>query len=65
VQGKLLKTYLKVQIDTVCAHCSTPMRIEIDSDLNCKVNDDDCKPLIFIPDIGLSNIRDEGIIDSF
>ena len=65
MQGKLRNTYLKVQIETVCAHCSSPVKIEIDSDLNYMVDDEGCTPLIFIPDIDVFNIKDESIIDSF
>jgi len=65
VQGKLRNEYLNVKIETECAHCSSPMEIEIDSNLNYKANDERCEPVIFVPDINLFNIKDDSIIDSF
>jgi hypothetical protein len=41
------------------------MKIEIDSNLRYKTNDERCKPVIFVPDIDLSGIKDDSIIDSF
>jgi hypothetical protein len=65
VQGKLRNEYLKVKLETECAHCSSPMEIEIDSNLRYKVNDERCDPVIFVPDINLFNINDDSIIDAF
>jgi len=65
VQGKLRNEYLKVKIETECAHCSCPMEIEIDSNLYCKTNDESCEPVVFVPDVDLFNLKDDSIIDSF
>jgi hypothetical protein len=65
VQGKLRNEYLKVQIETKCAHCSCSMQIEIDSNLRFKTNDDRCEPVVFVPDVDLLNLKDDSIIDSF
>lgn len=65
MQGKLRNEYLKVQIETKCAHCSCSMQIEIDSNLRFKTNDDRCEPVVFVPDVDLLNLKDDSIIDSF
>jgi hypothetical protein len=54
-----------VQVETECAHCSSPMEIEIDSNLHYKTNNERCEPVIFVPDIDLFSIKDDSIIDSF
>jgi len=41
------------------------MKIGIDSDLNYKTNDERCKPIIFVPDLDLLNLKEDSIIDSF
>jgi hypothetical protein len=65
VQGKLRNEYLKVQIETECAHCSSPMEIEIDSNLRYKTNDESCEPVVFVPDVDFFNLEDDSIIDPF
>jgi hypothetical protein len=65
VQGKLQNKYLNVQVVTECAHCSSPMEMEIDSNLHYKTNNERCEPVIFVPDIDLFGIKDDSIIDSF
>jgi hypothetical protein len=65
VQGKLRNQYLKVKIESQCAHCSTPMEIEIDSDLNYKTGKKECQPVIFVPDVNFFKLKDDSIIDSF
>jgi len=41
------------------------MKMEIDSDLHYKTEDDGCEPVIFVPDVDLFNLKDDSIIDSF
>jgi hypothetical protein len=65
VQGKLRNEYLKVHIETECAHCSCPMEIEIDSNLRYKTNDESCEPVVFVPDVDFFNLEDDSIIDPF
>ncbi|MDD5711735.1 MAG: hypothetical protein PHY31_03130 [Smithellaceae bacterium] len=52
-------------IQTECAHCSRPMEIEIDSDLNYHVGEEDCTPIIFNPDVNLLELEEDSIIDAF
>ncbi|MFC1889648.1 hypothetical protein ACFL4G_07825 [Thermodesulfobacteriota bacterium] len=56
---------LTVRIESKCAHCGTPMEIEIDSDLNIEPKDEGCNPVIFVPDVDLLNLQEDSIIDSF
>ena len=41
------------------------MTLTIDSDLHCRVSDETCKPVVFVPDMDLLNLAEESIIDSF
>ncbi len=41
------------------------MRFTIDSDLNYKTEDRDCRPVIFVPDVDLFKLEDDSIIASF
>jgi hypothetical protein len=41
------------------------MELEIDSEINIKTVDDECSPIIFIPDIDLLNLKDDSSIDAF
>jgi hypothetical protein len=65
VQGKLRNQYLKIKIDSECAHCGHPMEIEINSELEYKSREKDCQPVIFVPDVNLFKVEDDSIIDSF
>jgi hypothetical protein len=65
VQGQLRQDTLSVIVNTECAHCSRPMEIEIDSDLNYTVNKEGFEPIIFVPDVNLFKLEDESIINAF
>ena len=41
------------------------MKIEIDSNLHYKTEDEKCEPVIFVPDIDILNLKEDSIIDSF
>jgi hypothetical protein len=64
VQGNLRNEYLKVTVKTECAHCSKSIQIEIDSNLQYKV-EEGCDPIIFVPDVNLFALEDDSIIESF
>ena len=51
-------------VKTECAHCSEPMEIEIDSDLNYKVKEEGCDPVVFVPDVNVFELEEDSIIDS-
>ena len=52
-------------IETECAHCGKPIRIEMDSDLKYRVLEPDADPLIFVPDVDFARLKDPSIIDGF
>ena len=52
-------------VKTECAHCSEPMEIEIDSDLNYEVKEEGCEPVVFVPEVNLFALEEDSIIDSF
>jgi len=65
VQGRLRNENLSVLVKTECAHCSKPMEIEIDSDLNYEVKEEGCEPVVFVPEVNLFELEEDSIIDSF
>jgi len=64
VQGHLRNESLEITIKTECAHCSRPLQIEMDSELNCRVVED-TDPLIFVPLVDFEKLKDPSIIDAF
>ena len=54
-----------VTVRTECAHCKTPMEMTIDSDLNITVKDTESRPMVFMPDVDLLNLKEESIISAF
>lgn len=65
VQGQLRNEKLVVTVDSKCAHSGRSMQIEIDSDLNYHVRDEECRPIVFVPDIKISELEAPSIIDDF
>ena len=65
VQGRLRNEKLTATVRTECAHCKTPMDMTIDSDLNITVKNSDSRPMVFIPDVDLLNLKEESIINAF
>jgi hypothetical protein len=65
VQGQLRKENITFTIQTQCAHCGKDIRIEMDQDLNFTLPDPDAKPLVFVPIVDFSKLKDPSIIDAF
>jgi hypothetical protein len=65
VQGRLRKEALSVTVSTECAHCGQPMDISISSDLEYRVKQAGCDPIVFTPEVDLINLKEENIIDAF
>jgi hypothetical protein len=65
VQGRLRREHLSVEIVTECAHCSRPMHITIDSELNYSVKEAGCEPIVFVPEVDFSKLEDKCIIHAF
>jgi hypothetical protein len=64
VQGRLRGQDLTAVIDTECAHCELPIRLEIDSNLEYRVNPDGASPLVCTPFVDVSRLS-PSIIDGF
>ncbi len=56
---------MTVRVNTECAHCKKPIEMLIDSDLNFTVKDEDCRPIVFMPDVDLLRLKEESIINAF
>lgn len=65
VQGHLRQEEVRIQVETECAHCKRPMQMEIDSAVNCRCLEPDCRPIIFVPQVDFSRLKDPNIIDAF
>ena len=65
MQGQLQERPLAVTIHTECACCGQPMVMEIDSELNYTVQEQDAEPLVFVPLVDFDPLEDPSIIDTF
>ena len=65
VQGQLRGEPLKLVVRTECAHCSQPMHIEIDSELNYRVREQGAYPMVFVPDLDFRKLTEPSITDAF
>jgi hypothetical protein len=65
VQGQLRREKLTVQIDTECGHCHASLHLEVDSDLNYRVQEAEAAPLLFVPMMNLRKLKAPSIIDAF
>jgi hypothetical protein len=63
VQGNLLRESLAATIKTFCHHCSQPLEIWVDSDLNFKVLTEGAAPLISVPLKNEKTTRAPNILD--
>jgi hypothetical protein len=64
VQGQLRREGLSARVITECAHCQQPLHIEMDSDLNHRVEETGANPLMFAP-LSVVQRGAPSIIDGF
>jgi hypothetical protein len=64
VQGHLKRETLAVTFQTECAHCARPLRVTVDSNLQC-VAEEGAQPLVFIPEVNFEKLKAPNIIDDF
>lgn len=64
VQGQLRREGLSARVTTECAHCQQPLHIEMDTALNCRVEETGAKPLMFAP-LSVVQRGAPSIIDGF
>ncbi len=65
MQGQIRREKLNVHIVTECGHCHEPLHLEVDSDLNYRVEERSAAPLLFVPLMNLRKLKDPSIIDAF
>jgi len=65
VQGRLRKEDLSVTVETECAHCARPMRIQIDNKLRHHAHDEGAEPLVFTPNIDWATFTEPNIIHAY
>lgn len=65
VQGHLRGEPVSVTVDTQCVHCSEPLTLEIDSDMNVSVEPAGAEPMVFTPDVDVFDVDAPSIIDDF
>ena len=54
-----------MSVETECAHCSQPLHVKIDSDLDYSVREEGADPLVFVPEVDLYKLEEPSIIQSF
>lgn len=54
-----------MSVETECAHCSQPMHVEINSDLDYSVRQEGADPLVLVPEVDLYKPEETSIIQSF
>ncbi len=64
-RGQLTGRELAAVIDSVCAHCSRPMQIEVASSLRYQVTTRGAAPLISVPLVNFKRLKDPSIIHAF
>ena len=65
MQGQLRGEPLSFIIETSCAHCGQPIRIEMDGELNYRIVEEGAEPLIHVPMVDFDELDDPSIIDAF
>ena len=64
VQGHLRNEVIEVTIESECAHCAQPIRLEIDRELRYRVLEGG-DPLVFLPLLDFEKLKAPSIIDDF
>ncbi len=65
MQGRLREEPVSVTVETRCEHCSEPMTLEIDSDMNVRVEQPGAEPMVFAPDVAPFDVEGTSIVDDF
>jgi hypothetical protein len=65
VQGQLREGPLLVRLTTECAHCSRPLQMEIDRELNFHVDEEAVEPLVFMPHVDWGTFKEPNIIQRY
>ena len=54
-----------MEVQTECAHCGMQIHVGIDSDLNFQVKEEGADPVVFIPMVDFSSLKEPSIINAF
>jgi len=65
VQGQLRNEALDFIIASKCSQSGRTLHIEIDGELNYKVQEADAKPMLSVPMVDFGSLKDPSIIDAF
>lgn len=65
VQGRLRGEPVSITVETRCEHCSEPLTLDIDADMNVRVAQPGAQPVVFSPDVPLYDIEAPSIVDDF
>ena len=65
MQGHLRGEPLTLTVETECAHCSRPIELQLDGNLNAFVLSPDATPRVFVPIVDFAKLDDPSIIDAF
>ena len=65
MQGHLRNEPVSITVETQCAHCSEPMTLVIDSEMNVQVETAGADPMVFNPDVRVFDVKAPSIIDDF
>ena len=65
MQGQLREEQLAFEVETECSHCRKPLHLEMDSNLNYHVVEEDAELLVFAPMVDFGKLEDPSIIDAF
>lgn len=56
---------MTVIVDTECQHCGDPFRLEIDNDMQIRVDPPEATPMVFVPDVVPFEVAGPDIVDDF
>jgi hypothetical protein len=65
VQGRLREEALSVSVSTECAHCGSPLHIEVTSELTYRVAEETSSPLVFQPFVDFDQLTEPSIINAY
>ena len=65
VQGQLRCERLSATIRSECAHCGRVLNLEIDSELNYRLDEAGAGPRVSVPLVDVDKLDDPSIIDAF
>jgi hypothetical protein len=65
VQGRLLGKPIAVRVESGCATCARPIRVDVDQDLRWEGPDPGLRPLIMEPSVDWSRFGEPSILHAY